>query len=120
MRTSFSTWLGLNVSTRRAAIVISVPVCGLRPTRALAAEDEVAEPRDLDLLAAPDVAVTRDLVSTADFRGVPLTRAGDADLFVLRLDAAAGTCDPASLATGHGSVERKRQNAGADSSGCEE
>ena len=30
----FSTWLGLKVSTRRALMVISCPVCGLRPARA--------------------------------------------------------------------------------------
>jgi hypothetical protein len=29
----FSTWLGRNVSTRRALISISSPVCGFRPTR---------------------------------------------------------------------------------------
>ncbi len=30
----FSTWLGRKVSTRRAEISISLPVCGFRPTRA--------------------------------------------------------------------------------------
>ena len=32
-RMFLSTWLGLNVSTRRALIGIGSPVCGLRPTR---------------------------------------------------------------------------------------
>src|SRR5262249_22930355 len=33
-RALFSTWLGRKGSTRRAEISISLPVCGLRPTRA--------------------------------------------------------------------------------------
>jgi len=32
-RAFLSTWLGLKVSTRRAEMVISSPVCGFRPTR---------------------------------------------------------------------------------------
>src|SRR5207248_11123699 len=34
LRAFFRTWLGLKVRTRRALMVISSPVCGLRPTRA--------------------------------------------------------------------------------------
>ena len=43
-------WLGLNVSTRRAAIVIAAPVCGLRPTRAfLSRRTKLPKPESLTL-----------------------------------------------------------------------
>ena len=49
----FRTWLGRKVSTRRALISISSPVCGLRPTRDfLSRTMKFPKPLNLDLLAA--------------------------------------------------------------------
>src|SRR5205823_11407280 len=73
-----STWLGLKVKTRRAEMVISLPVCGFRPTRAFLSRTTKL-PKPLILIFSPRSSVslmvsnTVSTISAASFFENPPT-----------------------------------------------